>query len=84
MIVFFSGRSFHHNSLENFCKTDLGRSENDWMDSKLFYTWVSDICIPAVEYRGVKKHIVIFVDGLATFLNLHVSDLCKAHDIVLN
>ena len=82
-MIVYPGQRFLQNPLEGFPDAVLGRSENGWMDSELFLTWLRDVFIPSVEQRGVKKPIVLFVNGHSTHLNLAVSELCKEHNILL-
>ena len=82
-MIAYPGQRFLQNPLEGFPDAVLGRSENGWMDSELFLTWLRDVFIPSVDQRGVKKPIVLYVDGHSTHLNLDVSEMCKAYNILL-
>ncbi|XP_053372939.1 uncharacterized protein LOC128546445 [Mercenaria mercenaria] len=41
----------------------LGRTESGWMDSELFVKWLEDVFSPGLDERGIKRPVVLFVDG---------------------
>ncbi|XP_050400998.1 uncharacterized protein LOC126817869 [Patella vulgata] len=82
-LIVFPGQRFSYNPLEGFEEASFGRTENGWMDSELFSTWLRDMFIPEVVERGVRRPVVLFVDGHSTHLTLDACDLCRENGIVL-
>ncbi|XP_033726756.1 uncharacterized protein LOC117316324 [Pecten maximus] len=54
-MIVFPGQRFGYDPLEGFSDAAFGRSDSGWMDTELFYTWLSDIFLPEVNARGVKS-----------------------------
>ena len=79
-MIVYPGVRFHYNPLEGFENAVMGRSENGWMDSNLFYTWITETFHPSVQ---VKRPILLLVDGHSTHINLETSEFCRENGIVL-
>ena len=79
-MIVYQGVRFHYNPLEGFENAVMGRSENGWMDSYLFYTWITETFHPSVQ---VKRPILLLVDGHSTHINLETSEFCRENGIVL-
>lgn len=82
-LIVYPGQRFSYNPLEEYPDAVMGRTENGWMDSELFITWLSDVFVPSINERGVRKPVVLFVDGHSTHMSLKVSDTCKENGIEL-
>ena len=52
-LIVYPGQRFGYNPLEGFLDAEMGRSENGWMDSELFLTWMKQVFIPSINERGV-------------------------------
>lgn len=82
-LIVYPGQRFAYNPLEGFPEAVMGRTENGWMDSDLFATWLIDVFIPSVNERAVRKPVVLFVDGHSTHVSMRVSDICRQGGIEL-
>lgn len=59
----------------------VGRLENGWMTSGLYYEYISNIFYPWLLRNNVKLPVVLFVDGRRSHISYHVSQFCKDHGI---
>ena len=82
-LIVFAGQRFSYNPLEGCEDAVMGRSENGWMDSELFKTWLSDVFVKHLNEKVVPRPVVLFVDGHSTHLTMEVSDICLENGIVL-
>ena len=82
-MIIYPGQRFSYNPLEGFEKAALGRSENGWMDSELFTSWLKEVFIPGVEARHIKKPVLLLLDGHKTHITTKASDICVQHGIEL-
>ena len=61
---------------------NCGYSDNGWMTSEIFFTWLSSLFYPSVK-DSVQSPIIIFLDGHRSHINLAVSEFCQQNDIIL-
>ncbi|XP_063966344.1 uncharacterized protein LOC129277382 [Lytechinus pictus] len=61
----------------------LGRSENGWMDSEVFYEFVANSFVPYIEKNNIPKPVLLLVDGHSSHVNYHVGKLCNTSGVVL-
>lgn len=61
----------------------IGSSENGWMTSEVFYEYVGKHFNSFLIKKGIKKPVILFVDGHKTHLTYHLSKLCVELGIVL-
>lgn len=61
----------------------IGRSENGWMTQELFYEYMANFFIPWLKQKEIQPPVVFFLDGHASHISYHVSELCSKHQIVL-
>ena len=61
----------------------LGRSDSGWMTCPVFYEYIGNIVHPWLEKNKIQRPILFFLDGHASHLSLHTSDLCRALGIEL-
>lgn len=59
----------------------VGRSDNGWMTSGLYYESISNIFYPWLLRNNIKLPVVLFVDGHRSHITYHVSQFCKDHGI---
>jgi hypothetical protein len=62
-MIVYPGERVRANILEGFQEAVIGRSPNEWMESELFLTWLTDLFIPDLYERQVKRPILLLVDG---------------------
>ncbi|XP_033103570.1 uncharacterized protein LOC117106311 [Anneissia japonica] len=83
-MMVFPGRRFAYSPLAGAPEGSfLGRSHNGWVDSEVFFKWVSNHFLPSVQKAGVTFPIILFVDGHASHLNLETCKFCRDNGIVL-
>ena len=80
-MVIFPGQRFHYNPLEGFPDAYLGRSDNRWMDTELFFSWSKDHFLPHVSGKNVQRPILLLVDDNST--HLKTAELCAEENIIL-
>nr|XP_053614254.1 uncharacterized protein LOC128677433 [Plodia interpunctella] len=61
----------------------VGRSDNGWMTSELFFEYIANVFYPYLQRRGIKLPVIYFLDGHKTHLTYEVSKLCKELGIEL-
>lgn len=61
----------------------VGTTGSDWIDDKLFLVWLEDVFIADLDERGVKKPVVLLVDGNSRFLSYDAYICCKRNGILL-
>ena len=61
----------------------IGLSESGWMKSETFFEFMANAFIPWVDESGIKKPVILFVDGHQTHISLQVSSLCEEHQVIL-
>lgn len=80
-MIIYPGQRFSYNPLEGFEEAALGRSDNGWMDSEVFTSWLQEVFIPGVEARQVKKPVLLLIDGHKTHVTMKASDICVENGI---
>ena len=60
----------------------LGKSPNGWMNSEVFFTWLSIVFYEEIK-DAVEFPILVLLDGLTSHINIAVSDFCRDHNIIL-
>lgn len=61
----------------------LGRSESGWMNSEVFYEFISNHFLPYLKNEKIVRPVIFFVDGLKSHLTKYVSELCDQNGIIL-
>lgn len=82
-MIIFPGQRFSYNPLEGFEEAALGRSDSGWMDSEVFCNWLTNVFIPAIDEKKVKKPVLLLIDGHSTHVTIEASDTCVASGIEL-
>lgn len=58
-------------------------SESGWMNSEIFYNYVSEIFYPWIIRNAIQTPVALFVDGHISHRSLKLSDFCSEHQIIL-
>lgn len=61
----------------------IGKSENGWMTSAVFYEFVTNIFHPWLLQEKIPLPVLLFVDGHISHLSLHTSHFCENNGIIL-
>lgn len=61
----------------------IGKSETGWMTGETFYEYISNVFYPWLLKSGIEFPIIIFLDGHASHLTLHLSKFCESKGIIL-
>ena len=75
------GQRFHYNPLEGGVHgAYLGRSESGWMDSELFYGWLSEHFARSIPPA---RPVVLLLDGHSSHINLEAAKFAVKNGILL-
>ena len=61
----------------------FGFSDSGWMNSELFYSWVSNRFHPFLLDHNVHFPVLLLADGNSSHPDYHVGEFCKSHGIIL-
>lgn len=61
----------------------LGRSESGWMKSDVFYEYICNSYNTWLTENGIKKPVLLFIDGHKSHMTLSLSQFCEANGIIL-
>ena len=77
----FPGERFRHNPLDGGVSgAYLGRSKSGWMNSELFYGWLSCHFIKSIP---AARPVVLLLDGHSSHINLQAAKFARDNDILL-
>ncbi|KAL3841514.1 hypothetical protein ACJMK2_019648 [Sinanodonta woodiana] len=82
-LIVYPGVLFLYDPLLGFQEAKMGSTEDGWLDSNIFYTWLHDTFIPKIKKDKVKLPLLLFVDGCNTPIPLKIYELCKGEGIIL-
>ncbi|KAK3596668.1 hypothetical protein CHS0354_038901 [Potamilus streckersoni] len=82
-LIVYPGVLFLYDPLLGFEEAKMGSTEDGWLDSKIFSTWLQDTFIPKIKKDRIKLPILLFVDGCNTPIPLKIYELCKGQGIIL-
>lgn len=61
----------------------LGRSDSGWINSEVFFEFISNHFLPYLKSCNIIRPVVLFVDGHRSHLTQQVSRLCDENGIIL-
>ncbi|XP_069358266.1 uncharacterized protein [Maniola hyperantus] len=61
----------------------LGRSESGWMKSEVFYEYVCNDLNDWIAKSGIKKPVILFIDGHKSHMTYSLSEFCDQNGIIL-
>lgn len=61
----------------------IGRSENGWIKSEVFFEFIGNVFSPFLTQSNIKRPVILFVDGHKTHFTYQLSNLCKELEIIL-
>lgn len=64
-------------------KWGIGRSDNGWMKSEVFFEFIANVFHPYLQENNIQRPVILFVDGHKTHLTYYLSELCKELKIIL-
>ena len=77
----FPGKRFSYNPLEGaVAGAYMGRSDNGWMVTQLFYGWLAN---HFVSHIPPERPVLLIVDGHSTHIDVEISKFCKENGILL-
>ena len=86
-LVVFPGTNFRQTFMEHFYNelpdAVFGRSGNGWMDQELFLNWLQSGFDPECTKKGIKRPILLMVDGARVHISLDISKFCDQNRIIL-
>jgi len=81
-MIIFPGERIRDVGLSEFPDTIYSTTPNGWMDSAAFLEYVKQIDA-IVDNKGIRKPIILFVDGHSAHICLETSQYCKDRNIIL-
>ncbi|XP_071942933.1 uncharacterized protein [Antedon mediterranea] len=83
-LIIFPGVRFGYNPLEGAPEhSSFAKSKTGWVNSEIFFEYISNHFLPYVKSLNVSFPIVLFVDGHASHINIETAELCVREKIVL-
>lgn len=64
-------------------KWGIGRSESGWMCGPTFYEYITNIFDPWLDEMKIERPVILFIDGHASHMTLHLSQFCSSKQIEL-
>lgn len=61
----------------------LGRSETGWMTAETFFEYIANAFRPWLIKEKIQLPVILFVDGHASHVTLHLSEFCNENGIIL-
>jgi hypothetical protein len=84
MVVFSYSRRIPPEIMKTYPKGwGIGKSQKGWMNSELFFEYITNIFHPWIVQNNIPKPVIFFLDGHSSHATLHLSKFCKANGIVL-
>ena len=71
--------NFHEVNEANY---DVGYSQNGWMSTDCFVSWIANLFYPSIQDK-VSFPVILFVDGHISHMSLPVAEFCRDHGIIL-
>jgi len=82
LMIIFPGERIRDVGLSGFPDAIYSTTPNSWVDSAAFLAYVKQIDA-FVDNKGIRKPIILFVDGHSTHLCLETSQYCRERNIIL-
>lgn len=61
----------------------LGKTEKGWMTGESFYEYFANVFYPFLVENNIELPVIVFLDGHASHLTMHLTNFCKANGIIL-
>lgn len=61
----------------------IGKSDNGWMTSQLFYEYIANVFHPFLIKKNISFPVILFLDGHSSHLTYNLSQLCTKLNIIL-
>ena len=86
-MIVYPGTNFKRDFMTDFFKTlpdvEFGHSPSGWMDQELFLQWLRNGFDKFITRSGVKRPVLLIIDGAKVHLSLWISEFCDANKIIL-
>ena len=76
-------KEFMTKFFEHIPDGDFGHSPSGWMDQLLFLQWLCNVFDPTITTMGIKKPVLLIIDGALVHLSLWISEFCDDKNIIL-
>jgi hypothetical protein len=81
-LIVYPGQRFRDHGIESFPEAIYGHTDNEWMDSALFLSFLKELnCF--VTSKSITKPVLLFVDGHSTHMSLDAAQYCFDNQIIL-
>ncbi|KAJ8959569.1 hypothetical protein NQ314_006218 [Rhamnusium bicolor] len=61
----------------------IGRSESGWMCGPTFYEYITNIFVPWLVEKKIRRPVLMFIDGHVSHMTLHLSQYCSKNAVEL-
>ncbi|KAJ8043572.1 Jerky protein-like-like [Holothuria leucospilota] len=83
-MLIFPGVRFKYNPLDGApAGSCLGRSENGWINSEIFYEWVANHFHTFLVKEKIQLPVILLIDGHSSHINLDTATFCSENGIIL-
>ena len=76
-------KEFMTKFFEHIPDGEFGHSPSGWMDQSLFLQWLRNIFDPTLTAMGIKRPVLLIIDGAWVHLSLWISKFCDDKNIIL-
>ncbi|XP_071840675.1 uncharacterized protein [Apostichopus japonicus] len=83
-MLIFPNTRFRYNPLDGAPDTwCVGRIGNGWMNSEVFYEWITNHFVPEVQQKKIPFDIVLFIDGHSSHVTYATATFCAENEVIL-
>ena len=86
-MIVYPGTNFRKDFMTKFFQHipdgEFGHSLSGWMDQSLFLQWLHNVFDPTITMMGIKRPILLIIDGAQVHLLLWISEFCDDKNIIL-
>ena len=87
LMIVYLGTSFRKEFMTKFFEHipdgEFGHSLSGWIDQSLFVQWLHNVFDPTLTAMGIKRPILLIIDGTRVHLSLWISEFCDDKNIIL-
>ena len=87
LMIVYLGTNFRKEFMTKFFEHipygEFGHSPSGWMDQSLFLQWLGNVFDPTLTAMGIKRPILLIIDGTWVHLSLWISKFCNDKNIIL-
>jgi hypothetical protein len=81
-LIVYPGQRYRDTGIGEFPDAIYGMSDNGWMDSQLFLSFLHHLDV-FIGQKQIQRPVILFVDGHSTHMSLDAAQFCYDHQIIL-